>query len=70
MPSYDFICKSCGHRFSEMTSIKEKEEGKVKCPACGSKNISQIFRSFNFIKSNGDAGGCSGSCSGCSGCNV
>ncbi|TZE80764.1 FmdB family zinc ribbon protein [Calorimonas adulescens] len=68
MPSYDFICKDCRHYFSDMVSIKEKDEGNVRCPSCGSNNISQVFKSFNFIKRNGSAGSCSGSCSGCSGC--
>lgn len=73
MPTYDFVCKDCSHRFSLFLSIKEKDQ--VRCPQCQSPAVSQLFTGFLYNKgaAGGEAStkssGCSGkSCSGCSGC--
>ncbi len=65
MPNYDFVCKSCGNSFTELVSIKAKEDGLVKCPRCGSNDIKQVYKSMNFIRKGGE---CGGNCSGCHGC--
>lgn len=68
MPTYDFKCESCGHKFSKFVAIKDKDN--VKCPECGGK-ASQRFTGFLYTRK-GEAcssGNCSsGSCSSCSGC--
>jgi len=46
MPTYSFQCKKCGHRFREILSFREFEEGKRKCPKCGGRNIAQLLESF------------------------
>jgi len=75
LPTYDFECKNCGHRFSQFTTVSDRL--KAVCPSCNSGNLQQLFTGITFIKggSGGDgagstaSGGCSrGSCSGCSGC--
>lgn len=69
MPTYDFICKKCSHKFSEFVSLREK--GNVKCPICGG-NVEQLFTDFMYVGKGGSggsgSGGCSGGCGGCSGC--
>jgi len=41
MPTYDFQCSRCNHKFSVLTSIAEKD--KVVCPKCRSKEVRQLF---------------------------
>lgn len=41
MPTYDFRCKRCGHRFSVITGINER--GKVNCPECKGRDVEQII---------------------------
>ncbi|GAQ24192.1 MULTISPECIES: zinc ribbon domain-containing protein [Tepidanaerobacter] len=67
MPTFDFECQKCGHRFSEFVSIKDKE--KVRCPICEGE-VKQLFTGFLFTRKNGSGGSscssCSGNCSSCS----
>ena len=52
MPTYEFGCTKCGHKFDVFASISQKEKGlEVKCPECSSSNAIQLFNSVNFIKS-------------------
>lgn len=41
MPTYDFKCNRCDHRFSIFTTISERD--KVVCPKCQNKEVSQLF---------------------------
>ncbi|SFR02914.1 FmdB family zinc ribbon protein [Desulfoscipio geothermicus] len=41
MPTYDFRCADCGHKFTVLVSISEKD--KVTCPACSSKEVQQLI---------------------------
>ncbi|NLO89456.1 MAG: zinc ribbon domain-containing protein [Clostridia bacterium] len=74
MPTYDFCCSDCEHRFSRFVSLSEKD--KVKCPRCGKGNLKQLFTAFNYKVSGGrsgvsapSGGSCSRlSCSTCAGC--
>ena len=60
MPTYDFACRDCGHRFSVTVSIKEKDG--VTCPECGTKNIRQDSSGHILVKAGAKAGaGSSGS---------
>ena len=54
MPSYDFRCKNCGHKFSTRVAIKDKD--KVKCDSCDSSQVEQLFTSFAMLKSTGSSG--------------
>jgi putative FmdB family regulatory protein len=46
MPTYSYKCRKCGRRFQEILSFKEHEEGKRKCPKCGSGKVEQILETF------------------------
>lgn len=46
MPTYEFTCKKCGHKFTVMVSISEKD--RVKCPQCSSADLQQMFNSSFF----------------------
>ena len=46
MPTYSFRCKKCGKRFQEILSFREYEEGKRKCPKCGSRSVAQLLDGF------------------------
>lgn len=46
MPTYSFVCKKCGKSFQEILSLQEYEEGKRKCPKCGSRNVVQVLDVF------------------------
>lgn len=63
MPTYDFECKTCGHKFSTMISIKDKD--KVTCPECKGKRVRQVFTAAFAINVKGDSGSScgDGSCS-------
>lgn len=46
MPIYEFLCKKCNKTFGLTLSIKEREEGKISCPACGSKQVESLLAPF------------------------
>jgi len=41
VPIYDFKCEKCGHTFSVLTSLQERD--KVVCPQCRSKEVRQLI---------------------------
>ena len=41
MPTYDYVCDQCGHRFEEMQSFKD-EPLKV-CPKCHESALRRLF---------------------------
>lgn len=49
MPVYSFNCRKCGMEFTRFVrSVDAKNE--LKCPDCGSQELQQIYRSFNYVK--------------------
>lgn len=56
MPNYDFRCAECGHRFTKMVSISEKD--KVACPACRGKKVEQLFTGCQVRTSSSRGGTC------------
>jgi putative FmdB family regulatory protein len=40
MPTYEYACEACGHRFEEFQSITAKPL--TKCPACGKKKVKRL----------------------------
>jgi putative FmdB family regulatory protein len=43
MPRYEFLCETCKKPFELITTISEREKGKVKCPQCkGTKVVPQL----------------------------
>jgi putative FmdB family regulatory protein len=41
MPTYEYLCDACGHRFEELQSFSE--EPLTKCPACKKKKLQRLF---------------------------
>lgn len=41
MPTYDYVCDDCGHRFEELQSFSA-EPLKV-CPECGKETLRRLF---------------------------
>src|SRR5262245_579906 len=41
MPTYEYECDACGHRFDEFQSMKD--EPLKKCPECGKLKLRRLF---------------------------
>ena len=41
MPTYDYVCNACGHKFEESQSIKANPL--KKCPACGKLKLNRLI---------------------------
>ena len=46
MPTYEYRCKACGHRFVEYLTIREHDEHKPRCPECTSEQVEQVLSAF------------------------
>ncbi len=46
MPSYDYQCAKCRHKFTVLMSMSEHEKKKVRCPKCDSKEVKHMVESF------------------------
>jgi putative FmdB family regulatory protein len=41
MPTYDYECKACGHRFDELQTFSEPPL--TRCPACKKNKLERLF---------------------------
>lgn len=41
MPTYDYVCDACGHKFEEFQSISDKPL--KKCPKCKKSKLRRLF---------------------------
>jgi putative FmdB family regulatory protein len=41
MPTYEYACEACGHRFEEFQSIKAKPI--TTCPVCKKKKVKRLI---------------------------
>jgi putative FmdB family regulatory protein len=41
MPTYDYECEACGHKFEQFQSMKD--EALTKCPECKKKKLRRLF---------------------------
>jgi putative FmdB family regulatory protein len=46
MPTYEYRCDECKHKFSLIMSISEHDKKKVSCPKCRKKNVKQQISTF------------------------
>lgn len=46
MPLYEYICKKCDKKFSEVLSIREHETKKIECPQCRGTEIAKVIEPF------------------------
>lgn len=53
MPTYEYRCKKCEHRFERMMPIGEHERRKTKpaCPECNSRSVEQVVGVFQAVTS-------------------
>ncbi|MFW6060848.1 MAG: FmdB family zinc ribbon protein [Phycisphaeraceae bacterium] len=53
MPTYDYRCKKCGHRFEQMMTLSQHEHRKQKpaCPKCKSHAVEQVPAAFQAVTS-------------------
>ncbi len=43
MPTYEYLCKNCGHTFDILQTMKE--EKLTKCPECGEESLQRLIGS-------------------------
>jgi putative FmdB family regulatory protein len=48
MPMYTFRCGQCHEEFTRLVATDCKDQ--VACPHCGSSELKQLFRGFNYVK--------------------
>ena len=41
MPTYEYLCKKCGHTFEEFQSMSENPL--TRCPKCGTDNLARVM---------------------------
>jgi len=46
VPTYEYRCQDCGHKFVEVLSLSEHEKHKPQCPKCKSRKVEQVFGEF------------------------
>jgi putative FmdB family regulatory protein len=49
MPHYEFFCHACEQPFSKTLTPVEYEEGKVRCPHCGSEEVETRLSTFYAV---------------------
>lgn len=53
MPIYEYRCKSCGAKTSRLV-LKLSAQAEVECQACGSQDLTRLFSTFAYHRSEGD----------------
>ncbi len=43
MPAYEYICENCKNDFVVTMRLREADKKQVKCPNCGSDNITRKY---------------------------
>jgi putative FmdB family regulatory protein len=51
MPAYEYTCLKCKKDFSVIMTLREYEQGKVKCPLCKGTEVEQKPASFFAVTS-------------------
>ena len=46
MPVYEYQYDKCDHEVTLMLSIREHEEGSIRCPTCGGKALRPLLSAF------------------------
>jgi putative FmdB family regulatory protein len=50
MPTYEFRCNDCNHKFDIFLSYQEYENALINCPACGGSNPARIIRPIRISR--------------------
>lgn len=56
MPLYEYECQKCGKLTEVLQSLTEADK-EVKCPECGSFEMSRRFSTFGVVMGSGKASG-------------
>ncbi|MBM4168613.1 MAG: zinc ribbon domain-containing protein [Ignavibacteria bacterium] len=52
MPTYEYRCHQCDHRFTETLTIDEHEKNPTPpCPKCKSSEVKQVFSAVSVVTS-------------------
>ena len=43
MPTYEYECRNCGNIFSEVLTVHEHDDKKVRCPKCNSEDVKHVI---------------------------
>lgn len=46
MPLYEYVCRKCGKKFTEVLTIKEHDKRKIQCPECKSEDLEHVIEPF------------------------
>ncbi len=66
MPTYDYVCHDCGHRFGIRLSISAYSEGVTPtCARCGSHRAERSFGAVNVLTGSRHGGGTASPSVGC-----
>ncbi len=53
MPTYNYRCEECHHRFEIFLTYEEFERTEVHCPKCGGKDVTRRIGRIRIAKSGG-----------------
>lgn len=65
MPIYEYVCRDCKEHFEVLTTSSKVSEP-IKCPQCGSLNVTKTISTSNFRLGSSRPSIPSGALSGCS----
>ncbi len=51
MPTYEYVCRKCSHKFSLLMTMSEHDKKKPRCPKCKSTQVEQQVLSFFAVTS-------------------
>lgn len=66
MPLYEFSCRACHHRFTELLAYKDK--GGCVCPECGDPDVVEHLGGFSSPARSVTGSPMAGTAPGCDGC--
>ena len=46
MPLYEYVCKKCHKKFSEVLTIHEHDTKRIRCPKCQSTAVEKVIEPF------------------------
>ena len=55
MPLYEYVCRKCRKKFSEVLTSREHDLKKIRCPRCGSAHAEKVIEPF-FAKTESKTG--------------
>ncbi len=47
MPTYEFECNKCGHKFNVLESISDHDKHKERCSKCDAQDVKALISAVN-----------------------